>query len=123
MLYSSQIGKVERVLIRLIVIAALFLAGPGATHEFWVVPGGNDANAGTQAQPFGTLERARDAVRQLKQDTRRFGGGITIYLRAGDYSRTNALELNAADSGSPESPIIWRAYKDEPVRLLGGRKL
>src|SRR5262249_40875955 len=41
----------------------------------------------------------------------------------GDYLRTNALELDPADSGTPESPVTWRAYRDEPVRLLGGRTL
>jgi len=46
--------------------------------------------------------------------------GITVSLRGGDYFRTNALVLTAADSGTPESPIVWRAYRDEPVRLLGG---
>jgi hypothetical protein len=50
-------------------------------------------------------------------------GDVTIWLRGGDYFRTNALELTAADSGRPESPIIWSAYKNEPVRLLGGRAL
>src|SRR5205823_7346433 len=81
------------------------------------------ANAGTRAKPFATLERARTAVRQLKQNRGLPKGGVTIALRGGDFFRTNAFELTAADSGTPELPIVWRAYEDEPVRLLGGRKL
>ena len=109
--------------IRLVLIVVLFLARPGAATEFWVANNGSDANSGTRAKPFATLERARDAIRQLKQDRRLPKGGVTISLRGGDYFRTKALELIAADSGTPESPIIWRAYNDEAVRLLGGRTL
>jgi hypothetical protein len=108
---------------RLILIIGLFLGRSGIAAEFWVAINGSDANAGTRTQPFATLERARDAIRQLKQDGRLPKGGATISLRGGDYFRTNALELTAADSGRPESPIVWRAYRDEPVRLLGGRTL
>ena len=48
---------------------------------------------------------------------------VTLWLRGGDYLRTNALELLAADSGTQESPIVWRAAQGEEVRLLGGRRL
>jgi hypothetical protein len=34
--------------------------------EFHVAPNGNDANPGTGAKPFATLERGRDAARKLK---------------------------------------------------------
>src|ERR1700679_331741 len=34
--------------------------------EFHVAPDGSDANPGTAARPFATLERARDAVRAQK---------------------------------------------------------
>ena len=38
---------------------------PGA--EFFVAPHGNDANPGTKEQPLATLQRARDAIRELKK--------------------------------------------------------
>ena len=34
--------------------------------EFHVAPTGNDANPGTKAKPFATLERARETVRALQ---------------------------------------------------------
>ena len=108
---------------RLILIAALSLAWAGAAAEFCIATDGSDANPGTRAKPFASLERARDAIRQLKQKGPLPKGGVTIWLRGGDYFRTNALELAATDSGTPQSPILWRAYKDELVRLLGGRML
>jgi hypothetical protein len=109
--------------ILLVYISAVLLAQPGATAEFWVAPNGSDASTGTKAKPFASLERARDEVRHVYQTGRLPKGVITIWLRRGDYIRTNALELSAADSGTTESPILWRAYQDEPVRLLGGRAL
>src|SRR6267154_455072 len=108
---------------RLIFILALSLAGSGAAAELFIATNGSDANHGTRTKPFGTLERARDEVRELKQKGPLPKNGITIWVRGGDYFRTNALELAAADSGTPQSPIVWRAYKNEPVRLLGGRML
>src|ERR1035437_742482 len=107
----------------LILGATLLLALPGLTAQLYVSPTGSDTNSGTQAQPFATLERARDEGRRLSQDRKLAKGGLTVWLRGGDYLRTNALQLTAADSGTASAPIVWRACKGETVRLLGGRKL
>src|SRR5204862_3301452 len=64
-----------------------------------------------------------DSVRRLLKKQKRPGSGINIILRSGDYLRTNALELTAADSGTAESPVIWQVMRGEHARLLGGRKL
>jgi hypothetical protein len=109
--------------IRLIFLILVFLSRSGTAADFFVATNGNDSNSGTQIKPFATLERAREAVRQLKQQGQLPEGGVTVFLRRGDYFRTNAFELTAADSGEAESPILWRAYYYEPVRLLGGRLL
>ena len=94
-----------------------------ATADLFVSPTGSDANPGSRAKPFGTLERARDAVRELIRAGKVPKGGITVWLRGGDFLRTNALELTAADSGTLNGPVVWRAYSNERVRLLGGRAL
>lgn len=91
--------------------------------EFHISPTGNDANSGTRPKPFATLERARAAVRDLKNKAPKPQRGVTVWLHGGDYFRTNALELTSADSGTPDSPIVWRPYRDQTVRLLGGRTL
>ena len=44
----------------LLLHATLSLAAP---DEFHVSPNGEDANRGTEAKPFATLERARDGAR------------------------------------------------------------
>ena len=109
--------------IRLLLIISLFLGPSLSALEFYVATNGNDANSGTKAKPFATFERARDEVRELKQNAKLPRSGVTIWLRGGDYVRTNALELTATDSGTQESPVVWQAAKGEKVRLLGGRRL
>ena len=94
-----------------------------ATADLFVSPTGSDANPGSRAKPFATLEHARDAVRELKRAGKVHKAGLTVWLRGGDFLRTNALELSAADSGTLNGPFVWRAYGNERVRLLGGRAL
>ncbi len=104
---------------------ALILLGIGtpAQADFFVSPAGSDENPGTKGKPFATLERARDAVRALKAEGRLPKRGLTVWLRGGDYVRTKAFELTGTDSGTARAPIIWCAYRNEPARLLGGRRL
>ncbi len=109
--------------IRLILLGALFCAWPIGAAEFYVAPTGSDTNRGTKAKPFASLERARDAVRTRKAAEGASREKTTIWLRGGDHLRTRELELTALDSGTADAPITWRAYRDERVRLLGGRTL
>ncbi len=96
-------------------------AVPVLAAELYVAPNGNDRAPGTRAQPLASLERARNEVRRLRQA--QAGQGVTVWLRGGDYLRTNAFELGAADSGAPGAPVVWRGCPGERARLLGGRTL
>ncbi len=107
----------------LVFCTTLLGAWSGLAAPLYVSTSGSDANTGTRAKPFATLERARDQVRRLREGGKLPRGGLTIWLRGGDYFRTNALELTAVDSGTPNAPLVWRAAQGETVRLLGGRKL
>src|SRR5438034_4883086 len=109
--------------IRLIAIVTMLVAPSLSALELYVAVNGSDDNSGTRERPFTTFERARDEIRKLRQNDRLPKSGVTIRLRGGDYVRTNALELTAADSGTAGSPIVWEAAKGENVRLLGARQL
>ena len=91
--------------------------------DFYISPTGSDQGTGTPENPFGTLERARDAIRELKRKGTFPGRGLRVWLRGGDYIRTNAFELTAQDSGTEVAPIGWHPFFNEPVRFLGGRIL
>ena len=90
-------------------------AMPDAPNTIYVAPDGSDENLGTRAKPFGTLERARDAVRA--------GGGTTVVLKAGTHERAKPLELTKADSGTAAAPVVYRAAPSAEVRLSGGKRV
>ena len=104
------------------VLLALF-GGTGtvAAADFTVATGGDDANPGTEARPFATLERARDAVRALKKGGTLPQGGVVIEVRAGTYQLARPLELTEADSGTSNAPVVYRTRPGENAVLIGGR--
>jgi len=119
------------------VLCAL-LAGTGvlslpayANARFYVATNGNDAWTGTRPAPnragtdgpFATLERARDAIRNLKQANRLPARGAVVELRGGTYYRTQTFVLEKQDSGTERGPIVYRRYRNETVRLVGGKRL
>ncbi len=107
-----------------IISGLLFLAACRTEpSEFFVAVDGNDFNSGTLTAPFASPEAARDAVRALKQGKGLPHGGVTVWLRGGTYEREKSLELGPADSGFPDSPVTYRVYGDEQVRLIGGRMI
>ena len=102
-------------------LLSLFAAGFSFGHEIWVSPDGNDAGPGSQERPFSSLERARDAVRQLVHAGLR--EPVTVCLRGGIYRRNRPLELGTEDSGSPEFPITWTAVPGELPIISGGQPI
>ncbi len=99
--------------------------------EWHVAANGNDQWSGRLAAPndqktdgpFATLERARDEIRKVKNNLGRLPASITVWIRGGDYHLDKTFQLVAEDSGSETMPIAYRAYKDEKVRLLGGKRI
>lgn len=89
----------------------------------WVAPNGSDSNNGGENDPLLTLEGARDAIRALKGGSGLPDGGVTVYLKEGSYERTASFELSEEDSGTADSPIVYRSYPGDTVRLTGGKEL
>jgi len=94
---------------------------PGA--EFWVAPDGADENPGTKQQPFGSLRRARDAIRAMRRTNGLPKGGGVVTVRPGEYRVTETLRLGAGDSGTEASPIVYRAEVAGKARLIGGVRI
>jgi len=113
-------------------LLALFgLRGTEAGESvIYVSPSGNDGwsgslpgpNAQKSDGPLATPQKARDAARALKA---RMGKtrSIRIALRDGVYFLDQPLTLAPEDSGAPEAPIVWSAYKNERPTLSGGERI
>ena len=79
---------------------------------------GKDTNPGTIEKPFATPERARNAVRAaLKMNKKE---PITVLFRQGAYILKKSFELETADSGNENTPVIYSAYPGEEVSFMGG---
>ena len=116
---------------------ALAFAGIGQPAVAAAVPGvrlfvstrGNDAWSGRLEMPngtggdgpFGTLERARDEIRKIKEDGPLPGGGVAVEVLGGRYERGGPLVLTEEDSGTAASPIVYRSRPGDEVRISGGR--
>ena len=111
-----------------VLIASVLPTWASAAMNFYVAVNGNDAWSGRRAAPnrgktdgpFATLEKARDAVRQLKGRDRMPTSGVTVWVRGGAYKVTQTFKLEAMDSGSEKSPIVYRAFKGEKPIFTGG---
>lgn len=69
---------------------------------------------GSAANPFGTLEEARDAARAIKE------GAVKILVGGGHYMVRDGFVLGAEDSGTPERRIVYAAAPGETVRISSG---
>jgi hypothetical protein len=106
----------------LVLSLTLALGFHALAADLYVASNGNDANAGTSARPFATLERARDAIRDLKQ-VGALREAVTVHVRAGTYFLARPVEFKAQDSGSAAVPITYLADRGATVRVTGGREV
>ncbi|MCX8053547.1 MAG: right-handed parallel beta-helix repeat-containing protein [Armatimonadetes bacterium] len=107
------------------VMSCLLLGAADAGQVFYVATNGCDSWSGTQPNPskdrgdgpFATLERARDAVRELRKNGG-LKGTVTIAVRGGYYYLDKPFELTADDSD-----VVYSAYRNEKVAISGGREI
>lgn len=108
----------------ILLLVTLLLAPLATLHaaEFHVALNGSDTNPGTQAQPFATITRARDAVRFLKRQGP-LGEPVEIVIHGGTYYLPETILLEPRDSGTESAPVTYRAAEGEAVVLSGGRPI
>ncbi len=96
--------------------------------DFYVSVSGSDSWSGRLAAPnaqkndgpFATLERARDAVRELKKQK---ATDLVVLVREGTYQLTNTIVFGLEDSGDENSTITYAAYPGETPVFSTGRKI
>ena len=107
----------------ILILLAWQVAGPTASAlDLYVAPSGNDANPGTQDQPFATLTGARDAIRQLKIQGP-LEEPVRVVVADGEYTLAEPLLLEPQDSGMAKAPISYEAAPGATPIFSGGRTI
>ena len=107
-------------MISLLLFLAFLITGCSET-VFYVSPAGNDQNPGTRSQPFLTIERAKEAVRnELAGEV---PGDITVWLADGTYFLSSPLRFDANDSGNGNNIVRYKALKGAHPVISGGAKI
>jgi hypothetical protein len=73
---------------------------------FYVAPGGDDANPGTESQPWASIQHAADVLQ----------AGDTVYVRAGTYAEDVEIHVSGSEM---EGYIYFRNYPGETPVLDG----
>ncbi|MFE2040336.1 discoidin domain-containing protein [Streptomyces sp. NPDC059477] len=125
----------ERILVplRRVLVAALSLAAAAAPLaatpalaatpkglNVYVSPSGKDSGTGTAAQPFKTLEHARDYVRKAKK---KVSGDVHVLLMSGTYQLSSTFSLTAEDSGEDGSRVTYEAAPGASPVISGGKQI
>ncbi|MHC4181388.1 MAG: right-handed parallel beta-helix repeat-containing protein, partial [Planctomycetota bacterium] len=103
-------------------------AEPLHKADFYVSAKGSDEWSGTLASPaagkidgpFATLERARDAVRDLKQQK---ATDIVVLVREGTYQLKNTIVFGLEDSRESNATVTYAAYPGETPVFSSGREI
>lgn len=103
--------------LRFFIILMLF-AGCNSGTNFYVSNSGNDSNPGTRDKPFRTIQKAKNAVREIVPSHR--GSEISVWLGTGTYHLEEPFVLGPEDSGPDEGVVIYRALAGERVEFSGG---
>ncbi len=88
----------------------------------YVAPNGDDTQPGTNDEPLATLAGARDAIRKVRAEAggQLPAGGVTVLIAGGHYPVDATWELTTEDSGTAESPMIYRAMEGQQPRFAAG---
>jgi hypothetical protein len=107
-----------------IVPAVLLLAANlAAAADFYVAPEGKDSSLGTQEQPFASVARAQQAVRELRSREPDRPRPIVVSIGGGWYELAEPIVFRPEDSGTARAPVTYEAAAGQRPILSGGRKI
>jgi MYXO-CTERM domain-containing protein len=101
----SRTGRQRSLLFCLAAGLGLFAAKNASAAEYYVSPTGSDSNAGTQASPFATVQKANNSA----------SAGDTIWMRGGTYSTTGQITLSKSGTSDTNRTKIWAYAGEVPI--------
>jgi MYXO-CTERM domain-containing protein len=102
----SRMGDCRLPLVCLFVCLGLLAAKHALAAEYYVAPTGSDSNPGTQASPWGTVQKAADTA----------VAGDTVWFRGGTYSPSAGIKFSKSGT-SDTNRINYFAYQGEVPKI------
>ena len=102
-----------------VILAATFGDSPDAVKTFHLKPGAPEG-AGTAEAPFGSFAAAQKAVRAAVADDALPKGAVQVVVADGTYFLPETVTFGAADAGTEQHPVVWRAATKGGARFTGG---
>jgi len=98
---------------------------------YYVAKNGNDKWSGKLAEPneektdgpFASIDKAKDAIRELKKEQDGLEKPVTVLVRDGKYHLEQTIVFSHEDSGTELCPVTYMAYPGENVVLSGGKEI
>ena len=84
-----------------------------------VATNGRAQAVGTEADPYASIEQARDHIRSMRRDGELETTSVNVLVHAGRYEQAATMIFTEEDSGTEEFPITYRAIDGE-VTISGG---
>jgi hypothetical protein len=88
-----------------------------AQFTYFVSPTGADANPGTSAAPFATIQKAIDAVKNTNKTQ---AGSTIVTVNAGVYRLSSTLLIDEKVGGNAKHPVAIKAAAGAKVTISGG---
>jgi MYXO-CTERM domain-containing protein len=106
----SRTGDYRLPLVCLFVCLGLLAAKNALAAEYYVAPTGSDSNPGTQASPWGTVQKAASTA----------AAGDTVWFRGGTYAITtpsgsNGIEFSKSGTSDTNRIKYWAYAGEVPV--------
>ncbi|MCL1920101.1 MAG: right-handed parallel beta-helix repeat-containing protein [Kiritimatiellaeota bacterium] len=107
----------------MVAMAAAAMAASAEVKKIYVSPDGKDSGSGSSWRPFATFARAQQAVREAKQDGKKYEL-IEVLFAGGAYRLDAPVIIGAEDGGTMAMPVTYKARDAAKMPVLsGGRKI
>jgi len=91
----------------------------GSALTLYVDANAEDSGNGSESAPFKTIPEAQAKIRELKAGEGLPAGGITVFVKDGEYRITEGLVFTEADSGTAECPITYVSESEFGAKITG----
>ena len=91
----------------------------GSALTLYVDANAKDSGDGSETAPFKSIPEAQAKIRELKAGEGLPAGGITVFVKDGEYRITEGLVFTEADSGTAECPITYVSESEFGAKITG----